>query len=205
MGKIFCILGKSGSGKDTVFSRLMACPGLRLKRVVTYTTRPMRPGETDGVEYHFIDNTALESMKAADKMIELRRYDTVHGVWAYFTADDGQLDLDSGNYLMIVTPQAFMSLRAYYGENHVEPLYLVVEDGLRLTRSIAREKKRKSPDYCEMCRRFLSDSADFSQEHLQECGIAKEYDNTDLETCVTRLRDDILRQIKEIQIERETR
>ena len=53
MGKIFCVMGKSASGKDTIYRRLMEAPGLGLERIVLYTTRPIRAGEKDGVDYHF--------------------------------------------------------------------------------------------------------------------------------------------------------
>ena len=53
MGKIFYIMGKSASGKDTVYHRLCDDKSLGLHTVTLYTTRPRREGETDGVEYHF--------------------------------------------------------------------------------------------------------------------------------------------------------
>ena len=53
MGKIFYIMGKSSSGKDTIYSRLLQDSELGLSRIVLYTTRPMREGETEGKEYHF--------------------------------------------------------------------------------------------------------------------------------------------------------
>ena len=48
MGNIYCLMGKSASGKDTIYNRLLAMEKLHLRRVVPYTTRPMRSGETDG-------------------------------------------------------------------------------------------------------------------------------------------------------------
>lgn len=51
MGKIFYVMGKSASGKDTIYKELRErIP--ELKTVVLYTTRPIRDGETEGVEYH---------------------------------------------------------------------------------------------------------------------------------------------------------
>ena len=51
MGNIYCLMGKSASGKDTIYNRLLAMEKLHLRRVVPYTTRPMRSGETDGRTY----------------------------------------------------------------------------------------------------------------------------------------------------------
>jgi guanylate kinase len=195
MGKIFCILGKSGSGKDTVFKEIMGCAELGLRGVVTYTTRPRREGETDGIEYHFITDTELEKYKSNGSLIELRQYDTVRGIWSYCTLDDGQINLDTGNYLMIVTLEAYESLSAFFGAESVVPLYLYVEDGLRLTRALQREMTGIKPDYNEMCRRYLADSSDFSAERLGRCGIEKCYDNGDLDKCVEQIIAEILRQI----------
>ena len=101
MGKILIIMGKTSSGKDTVFRRVMEGVKAPLKTVVTYTTRPMRPGEQDGEEYFFVDEEKLKALRAEGKVIEERLYNTVHGPWYYFTVNDGQIDLETSNYLLI--------------------------------------------------------------------------------------------------------
>lgn len=55
MGKIICLMGKSSSGKDTIYKNLMEDKSLGLRKLIPYTTRPMREGEQEGVEYHFTD------------------------------------------------------------------------------------------------------------------------------------------------------
>ena len=70
MGKIFYILGKSSSGKDTIFQQIKNNRQLNLKTVVGYTTRPMRVGEKNGVEYYFVSPQKLEEMKDKGKIIE---------------------------------------------------------------------------------------------------------------------------------------
>lgn len=196
MGKIFCILGKSGSGKDTIFKSIMSSKTLALKGVVTYTTRPMREGEKDGIEYRFITQTELNRFQDEGKIIELRQYQTVRGLWSYCTVDDGQIDLRSGNYLMIVTPAAFDSLIRYFGKESVIPFYIHVEDGQRLMRALKREMKSGSPDYNEMCRRFLADSEDFSDERLSNYGIKNVYENRSLDICVSQIKQEILQIMK---------
>ena len=79
MGKIFYIMGKSSSGKDTIYSRLLQDSELGLSRIVLYTTRPMREGETEGKEYHFTDRDFYEKLQAMGKVIEARTYQTVYG------------------------------------------------------------------------------------------------------------------------------
>ena len=51
MGKIYCIMGKSSTGKDTLFKKILGDESLSLKTIVPYTTRPVRAGEKNGVEY----------------------------------------------------------------------------------------------------------------------------------------------------------
>lgn len=183
MGKIFYIMGKSASGKDTIFRELKErCPQLGM--VVPYTTRPIRAGEKNGVEYFFTDEATLAKMEAEHKIIEIRSYDTVHGIWKYFTAADGQIDLESSDYLMIGTLESYRKMREYYGEEHLIPLYIEVEDGERLTRALLREQQQAQPKYKEMCRRFLADEEDFSEENLKKLGIRRRFDNSSKEQCL---------------------
>lgn len=186
MGRIYCLLGKSSAGKDTVFARLMADASLGLRSVVTYTTRPRRSGETEGREYHFATVEAFREMQASGRMIESRTYHTVQGDWHYFTMDDGQVDLTSGDYLLIGTLESYAALRSYYGQDAVVPLYLAIGDEERLMRLIRREREQAMPDYREVCRRFLADEEDFSAEKLAALGITS-YQNIDLDTCVAEI------------------
>lgn len=95
MGKIYCVMGKSSSGKDSIYSRIMQQGNPALLRIVPYTTRPRREGETDGREYVFTDEAHVQQLESAGKVIELRAYHTVYGIWKYFTVDDGRIDLSA--------------------------------------------------------------------------------------------------------------
>ena len=183
MGKLFCIMGKSASGKDSLFKQLMADESLSLHEIVPYTTRPIRAREVDGREYHFVTIPQFEAMDDAGKVIERRTYQTVAGPWHYFTADDGQIDLSKGSFLLIGTLQAYLKLRDYFGKDKVEPLYIEVEDGDRLERAIRRERKQETPNFAEVCRRFLADTEDFSEEKLQAAGINIRFENADRDQC----------------------
>ena len=121
-------------------------------------------GETDGREYVFTDETHVQQLESAGKVIELRAYHTVYGIWKYFTVDDGRIDLSAHSYLYIVTLEGYQKIQRYFGSSRVVPIYIEVEDGERLLRAIARERQQKTPQYEEMCRRFLADAADFSEE-----------------------------------------
>ncbi|MCR4841927.1 MAG: guanylate kinase, partial [Eubacterium sp.] len=116
MGKIVYIMGKSASGKDTIYSRLMLGGNITAEPIVTYTTRPIRHGETEGVEYHFCDEARMGEFEADGKIIERRTYDTVSGPWHYFTADDGSVDLAKGDYIAIGTLASYMKMKEYFGE-----------------------------------------------------------------------------------------
>ncbi len=191
MGKIFFILGKSSSGKDTIFQKIKENNELDLKTVVGYTTRPMRENEVDGEEYFFVDRDRLEELKNEDKVIESRDYNTVHGIWSYFTVDDGQIDLDQDDYLYIGTLESYEQVRNFYGEDKVVPLFIEVEQGERLRRAVLREIEQSEPKYEELCRRFLADEQDFREEEINRLGIEKKYMNEDLDSCVAEIVKDI--------------
>ena len=174
-------MGKSASGKDSIYKKILEKAPGRFKTIVSYTTRPIRSGETEGVEYHFVSVPEFKAMDEADKVIEYRCYHTVHGDWYYFTANDGQINLDRFDYLLIMTPEGCKSLKKYFGDKAVVPIYIEVEAGLRLHRALERERSQQSPKYAELCRRFLADEEDFSEEHLAELGISKRYENDEID------------------------
>lgn len=184
MGKMICLMGKSSTGKDTIYKKILEREELSLRTVVPYTTRPIRAGERDGVEYHFTDEAGFQALKQAGKVVEDRAYETCHGMWRYFTVDDGSIRLREADYIVIGTLEAYAKLRGYFGEQNVLPVLVELDDGERLTRALCREKKQEHPKYEEMCRRFLADSEDFSEEKIAEAGITRRFYNDDLERCL---------------------
>ena len=194
MGKIYCVMGKSSSGKDTVYKKLKE-QYKEFRLIVPYTTRPIREGEKDGAEYYFVDPEQFRAMKEDGKVIESRSYNTKCGIWTYFTADDGQIDLSAADYLLIGTLVSYQALREYFGEEAIVPVYLEVEDGLRLARALERERRQEKPKYAEMCRRFLADEEDFSEENLIKSGITERFGNEDFTECLNKIQ----RYIEEIR------
>ena len=181
MSKIYYMMGKSSTGKDTLFKRVFSDESLQLKTLISYTTRPIRDGETEGIEYFFCDESKVAEFQAGGKIIERRDYNTMHGIWTYFTADDGQVDLINQDYLVIGTLESYQKIREYYGKDVVVPIYIEVEDGERLQRALDRERTQVNPKYEEMCRRFLADAKDFSEENLKAAEIERRFVNCDLE------------------------
>ena len=196
MPEIAFIMGKSSSGKDKIFKKLIADEELKLNTIVMYTTRPMRQGESDGAEYYFVSDDTAAKMEAEGRIIEIRAYHTVHGIWKYFTLDDGQIDINKGKYIVIGTLEAYEKFCDHYGKEHLMPIYIDVEDGIRLTRALAREKKQEHPKYAEMCRRFLADSIDFSEENISKLGIKIRYFNNELlDGCIDQIKKDIIEKL----------
>ena len=197
MGKIFLLMGKSSSGKDTIYRELMREKDLGLKKVVSYTTRPMREGETDGVQYLFKNEEAYKKLKADNKIIEERAYNTKCGIWRYFTADDGQIDLSDGDYLIIGTLESYCYIRDYFGKENVVPVYIDTNARTRLERAMHREDKQENPRYDEMCRRFLADEEDFSETKLSEAKIEKRFENNaEIDDCIKEITEYIAQKIR---------
>ena len=181
MGKIFYIIGKSSSGKDTIYKKILE--NHQLKQIVMYTTRPIRAKETEGVEYHFINDQEFEKLRSQDKIIEERSYNTIHGLWRYFTVNDGQMNTEE-DCLMIGVLNSFVSTREYYGKEKVIPIFIDLDDGVRLQRALDRERIQDEPKYAELCRRYLADLEDFAENKIVEAGITKRFYNEDLEKCL---------------------
>ena len=185
-------MGKCASGKDHIYARLAAHEGLGLKKLVLYTTRPIRAEEENGKQYYFVDDKKLEEFRSSGNLIEARAYHTVHGIWNYFTADDGQVDLENADYLGIGTLESYVKMREYYGKENVCPVYIEVEDGERLARALKRERGQEIPRYEEMCRRFLDDSVDFSEENIRNAGIVKRFSNNgSIDECIYNIKEEI--------------
>ena len=184
MGKIVCLMGKSSSGKDTIYKKLLEQDRVVLQAIVPYTTRPIRAGEMDGVEYHFTDEAGFQELLGSGCVIEDRVYNTCLGMWRYFTVADDSVDLLSHSYVMICTLEAYIQMQRFYGADKVLPAMIELDDGERLQRALDRERVQENPKYEEMCRRFLADAEDFSGKKLQEAGIDRTFYNDKVEKCL---------------------
>ncbi len=187
MGKIVCLMGKSSSGKDTIYKHLITQTEIQFKKIIPYTTRPLREGEKEGREYHFTNEEGYREFADSGKVIESRKYCTYYGIWRYFTVDDNQIDLDKEDYLVIGTLEAYLQFCEYYGKDKIVPVMISLDDGERLSRALNRERTQSEPKYEELCRRFLADAEDFSEEKLAAAGIEEQFDNDDLEKCLNRI------------------
>ena len=184
---IYYLMGKSASGKDTI------CRALRKARpdwkvLIPYTTRPMRSGEREGAEYHFVSERELQRLREAGKILEERSYETEFGIWRYASVDDGWIGREGGgDYLLIGTLESYRKLRGRFGEGQLFPLYLELPEELRLERARRREEEQEKPSWAEFWRRFSLDEQDFSEEKLREAGIVRRYRNLEWEACVNEI------------------
>lgn len=187
MGKIFVVIGRSSVGKDTIYARLLNNKSIDLKKIVTYTTRPMREQETNGVEYWFVSESEMNRMKESNKVVECRCYNTVMGDWYYFTANDSSINLSNNDYIVIGTLSSYISFKEVFGADSVVAVYIQTDSGTILERAINREKLQSAPKYEEMCRRFIEDSNDFSEGNIAKAGIEKRFENNNLDDCVSEI------------------
>ena len=175
-GLLFVVSAPSGTGKTTVVERLVqTIPKLALSR--SYTSRPARPGECDGVDYNFITRTRFEAMIAGDAFLE---WAEVFGNLYGTCAADAERELHSGRDLMLVIDvQGARKVRARFGDTVgvfvMPPSYAVLEQRLR--------GRSKDPE--EAMQRRL-------QTAREEVVAFTEYDyvivNDALDACVERLR-----------------
>lgn len=193
MGKIVCLMGRSSSGKDTIYKKLLSQDKVTLRNIVPYTTRPIRAGEKDGVEYHFTDEDGFQELLRQGSVIEARAYHTCLGLWRYFTVADEEIDLGQQSYIMIATLEAYGQIQKFYGADKVVPLLIELDDGVRLQRALDREKAQDQPKYEEMCRRFLADAEDFAEEKIRQAGIERRFYNDELNSCL----EEIMAYLKE--------
>ena len=197
MGKIVCLMGKSSSGKDTIYKKLLHQQEIQLKTIVPYTTRPIRDGEEEGVEYHFTDEEGYQELLKQGSIIEARAYNTCYGVWRYFTVADDIIKLERDSYILIGTLEAYSQIQKFYGVDKVVPVMIELDDGVRLQRALDREKAQDHPKYEEMCRRFLADAEDFSEEKMQLAGIRRTFHNDELDRCLEEIVTYLQEQISE--------
>lgn len=186
MSNFIYIMGKSASGKDTIYKRIKE--QIDVKTYILYTTRPIRTGEQEGVDYHYVSDEQMLKFEQEGKVIESRTYQTVKGPWTYATIEDEQLE-QNGDILAIGTIESYNKIKEYYEDKKdtkLLPVYITIDEDERRKRALEREKKQENPNYEEVERRFKADNIDFSEENLKKAGIGQNqtFENYDLDKCV---------------------
>lgn len=149
--KLIALFGESGTGKDTIQKWLVK--NYNLNGLVSYTTRPKREGEINGVNYCFIDENFFKDLISMNRLLEY----TIFNNWYYGTPSidlsDTQINIGVFNIIGINNIKL-----AFKDKIEVFPIKIEVEEKIRLIRILQREN---NPNCSEICRRFLTDKDDF--------------------------------------------
>lgn len=165
--KICCLVGESGSGKSTLTAKLVA-DYRGVKRLVTYTTRPARAGEVNGVDYHFVTDVELDQFAEANKLVVSENFPPMG---RFAIVNDGQVDqLSRTVYLVDGSLARAAALQKFYGTNKVDVVHVYVDDETRLLRMLGRAMAGDR-NYRELCRRFLADKDDYAAERFAIMGL----------------------------------
>ena len=173
--KIIVISGFSGAGKDTV-AKLIIEQNSGFNFVVSHSTRPMRPGESQGDPYYFISDNEMCTMAFNKELIEGRCYKSIYGNW-FYAAHKDQIKQDKP-YVVVLDVLGYREVKKHFGDR-VVGIFIHVDDNTRLERA----KSRKDFNIEEWNRRLNDDNTQFSFDT-----IIKEYnyiiDNIDLKNTI---------------------
>ena len=139
--KIFALLGYMGVGKDTILKQVLKDMD-DVKPIISTTTRPMRKGETEGVEYYFIDDT--EFFRRGTDFVEQRIYHTKvkengvekNATWRYGIE---RMELEKDDYLIVIVDSVgYKELKNYVGNNKIVPIFISAPQEELKARALAR-------------------------------------------------------------------
>jgi guanylate kinase len=148
---IIVLVGKTASGKTTVANELCKHG---YKRIITYTTRPMRENEVQDVDYHFISDEQFNKMVENNEFTEYKRYNTAHGVWSYGSVVTSEQELSDDCYVIILTPQGLRDLSKKISR------YIAFYLNVGLKSQLERLKKRGDEEQ-QIIKRLINDAKDF--------------------------------------------
>ena len=149
---IIVLVGKTASGKTTVANEL--CKNHHYKRIITYTTRPMRKNEVQDVDYHFISDEQFNEMIENNEFTEYKRYNTAHGVWSYGSVITSEQELSDDYYVIILTPQGLRDLSKKMSR------YIAFYLNVSFKSQLERLKKRGDEEQ-QIIKRLKNDDKDF--------------------------------------------
>ena len=170
--KLLILISKSGNGKDCSLNYLVDKYGF--KPLISHTTRPIRPLETNHVTYEFVSDDEFKQMISDNKLIEYRTYNTlvdnIPAVWFYGLSKQTVDGLDPNtNYVTIFDVQGTKDFIEYYGRDNCFVCMLKCDDKIREERA----KLRGGWDMKEWQRRMEDDFCAFSDENTK--GLVDHY------------------------------
>ena len=181
-GRLFVVSAPSGAGKTTVVERLIGqVPGVRRSR--SFTSRRARPGEADGVDYHFVSRDRFEAMIAGGQFLEWAEYaGNLYGT----SVVDTERELEQGTDLVLVIEvQGARQVRRHRRssvlvfllppsaealETRLRSRSEDSEEQIRRRLEVAREELRAVPEYDYV---VVNDTVDACVEHLHAIILAE--------------------------------
>lgn len=143
---IIAIAGPTCSGKTTLAKKFEE---RGFERVVTYTTRPRREGEVDGVDYHFVLDEDFSAMEKGGEFFETTKYHAYFGECKYGTRRDDILGTKT-NKVIVLDVKGAIKLKEFTSQ--VNLIYLFASLGEARLRALHR-----GDDLSEVDRRYESD------------------------------------------------
>lgn len=145
---MICIVGASGSGKDTL---LNIFEKLGFKRVVSHTTRPKRSGEINGVNYHFVSEEKFDQLEKDGQFVETTKYHLWrYGVLAKYCTRDA---------VFVIEPIGLENLKIAMGTKDLFVIKIDTDEHIRLARLKARGD---DPEEVQRRGREFDDFTDYS-------------------------------------------
>jgi guanylate kinase len=158
--KVLALVGPAGAGKDTLCNEIVK--NYNYHKIISYTTRPPRSNEQDGVDYYFVNNAKFQ-------ILDLIEYTVFKNEWFYGTGTEA---LKEGIWnIGVFNPEGIRSLKK---RDDIELIvwYIKANPGERIKRQLKREKK---PNISEIIRRYFADKQDFKDFNEQDNIV---YNNT---------------------------
>ena len=146
---MICLVGKSCSGKSVLAKEIEST--YDFERVITCTTRPIREGEVDGADYHFLTEEVFMEKVYKGEFAEFKSYNTEYGLWRYGTLKSSLL----GENVIVVDLDGLKAIKNC-SINNVVSFYILAPDEVLLERQLERKD-----DKAEALRRFEADKKDF--------------------------------------------
>lgn len=172
------IMGKTASGKTKLVEKLVTEHGF--KKLVTYTTRKMRPGEIDSVDYHFISEEDFMTKLGENFFAEHFAYNTEEGVWHYGSAKEDWI-LSDDKTVVILTPDGYRKIIDSLGFRP-KLIYLYVNN-----ETIKQRLKKRKDNSDEAERRLVADNKDFKGADLLADKIIYNNEGTNLDDVVKKI------------------
>lgn len=153
---IFVLAGPTLSGKTTLLDYIVQLK--KAEKVVTITTRPMRPGEVDGIDYMFIANEQFLAMRNAGEIIASRSYVVEGGAVWYYGIEAASLD-EYKNPIVITDLEGIKDLMNEFGAKNVYVFSLEIQEETQMKRL----EKRAEANRGEQLRRVYADQTAFAK------------------------------------------